>query len=39
MPGDEFTFVINHEMFSTSAIDPVALSQAVRKQLQVDAFA
>jgi hypothetical protein len=38
MPGDKFTFVIKHEMFPTSGIDPVALSQTVCKQLQVDAL-
>jgi hypothetical protein len=37
IPRDEFTFIINHKAFPTSAIEAMALSPALGEQLQVDA--
>jgi hypothetical protein len=37
IPRDEFTFIINHKRFPTSAIQAVVLSPAVGEQLEIDA--
>jgi hypothetical protein len=39
LPHDEFTFLVNHKPFSTSAVEAMLLSLVVCEQLQVDACA